>query len=240
MDPGGVKTSATLFKIPDLRSYLVDILSDDLELTVEDILHPKRDLNKTQMIYYSMLNELGLTTNLSDVKNTFLPFPYTYMYICTANTYYYSLQKGFDDNYHIHPEIPSDLEQHPEVFQDTIALDKLLSRCRRFFQDIQHDDPVPFSLDDLLEPDSKRFRRFLASFVNFWNFCNLQHPYINEQKEAIDGRAQKINRIGEENSRMSEEIHVVRRRQAKDKMESQDLADQREKKMQDLSQLEKV
>jgi hypothetical protein len=53
----------------------------------------------------------------------------------------------------------------------------LVNKCiffRRFFRDIQHDDPIMFGLEEFIEPDAKRLKRFLSSFINYWQLCNTQ------------------------------------------------------------------
>jgi hypothetical protein len=59
-----------------------------------------------QAIYFRMLEEVGLTNKMMDQS------------------------PSSADDYRLHPDKVSDLELYPEVFQDTILMDKMVGTCR--------------------------------------------------------------------------------------------------------------
>ena len=87
-------TSLNLFTVPDLVAQVADILQLPFTVTNENILRPEKDVNKTQMIYFAILREVGLADKIINESST-----------------------AWNSGYRVHPELPSDVELHPEIFQ---------------------------------------------------------------------------------------------------------------------------
>jgi uncharacterized protein Yka (UPF0111/DUF47 family) len=65
----------------------------------------------------------------------------------------------------------------------------------------------------MIEPDAKRFRRFVSSFVNFWTFCNGQHEYVSEKKEAVSRMSKKADSMTADIRHNRETIAALRKSQ---------------------------
>ena len=82
-------TSLNLFTMDQLVLQVCDILG--INITKDNLLHPAKDLDTTKMIYFAILRECGLADKIES----------------------HSAWNCF----RIDPDIPSDIENHPEVFQ---------------------------------------------------------------------------------------------------------------------------
>ena len=81
-------TSLNLFTMDQLVAQVCDILG--INITKDNLLHPAKDLDTTKMIYFAILRECGLADKI---------------------------ESHSWDSFRIHPDLPSDIEIHPEVFQ---------------------------------------------------------------------------------------------------------------------------
>ena len=83
-------TSLNLFTLDQLVQQVNEILG--IPITKDNLLHPAKDLATTQMIYFTIMREMGLAEKLDS-------------------------NPAWNTGYRIHPDLPSDIENHPEVFQ---------------------------------------------------------------------------------------------------------------------------
>ena len=91
--------------------------------------------------------------------------------------------------------------------------DKVVGTLRRFYRDIQHDDPVEFGLGELISPDSKRHRRFISTFLNYWHFNTSTYDDMTGAREAVEGEArdmrameEDVKKLGEQGNRFNRKI----------------------------------
>ena len=87
-------------------------------------------------------------------------------------------------------------------------IDKVNGTLRRFYRDIQHDDPVEFGLGELIWPQSKRHRRFISSFLNWFNFCNSIAEPMAEAREEAEDKAREMRALEEDVKRLTEQGSV--------------------------------
>ena len=83
-------TSLNLYTRDQLVTQVCDILG--ITITQDNLLHPARDLNTTKMIYFAILREVGLPDKMES-------------------------NSAWNSGYRLHPNMPSDIEVYPEVFQ---------------------------------------------------------------------------------------------------------------------------
>ena len=83
-------TSLNLFTLDQLVQQVCEILG--LPISKENIVNPAKDLDTTKMIYFAILREVGLADKIES-------------------------NSAWTSGYRVHPELPSDIENHPEVFQ---------------------------------------------------------------------------------------------------------------------------
>jgi len=190
-----------------LVTQVCDILG--ITITQDNLLHPARDLNTTKMIYFAILREVGLADKMES-------------------------NSAWNSGYRLHPNMPSDIEVYPEVFQDTMFEDKVVGTLRRFYRDIQHDDPVEFGLGELISPDSKRHRRFISTFLNYWHFNTSTYDDMTGAREAVEGEARDMRAMEEDVKKLGEQVTRLRKSQSEDKMRAESL---REKEKQNLHKI---
>merc|ERR1719471_1310030 len=161
------------------------------------------------MIYFAILRECGLADKIES----------------------HSARNCF----RIDPDIPSDIENHPEVFQDTIIIDKCVGTLRRFYRDIKHDDPVEFGLGELIWPDSKRHRRFIASFLNYYHYGAQTSESLLPAKEKVEGDAREMRSAEGEVKKLRDEVTRLRKSQSEGKMRAEGLRQKAEQKVQEMA-----
>ena len=83
-------TSLNLFTLDQLVQQVCEILG--LPITRDNLMNPAKDLDTTKMIYFAILREVGLADKIES-------------------------NSAWSSGYRVHPDLPSDIENHPEVFQ---------------------------------------------------------------------------------------------------------------------------
>ena len=101
------------------------------------------------------------------------------------------------------------------------SLTLLVLFCRFFFFQVKHNEPISFGLTDLIEPDPKRTRRFLAAMANFWSFCNSNYEPTNRIQEEVAARDREIATLGDQVKNATKKIEQLRKRNGEDMIKSQ-------------------
>ena len=86
-----------------------------------------------------------------------------------------------------------------------MLIDKVVGTLRRFYRDIQHDDPVPFGLGEMIMPESKRHRRFISSFVNYYHYCNMMNGELEATREKVKADARDMMAMEEDVRKLGEQ-----------------------------------
>ena len=119
--------------------------------------------------------------------------------------------------------------------QDTIIIDKCVGTLRRFYRDIKHDDPVEFGLGELIWPDSKRHRRFIASFLNYYHYGAQTSESLLPAKEKVEGDAREMRSAEGEVKKLRDEVTRLRKSQSEGKMRAEGLRQKAEQKVQEMA-----
>ena len=117
-----------------------------------------------------------------------------------------------------------------------MLIDKVVGTLRRFYRDIQHDDPVPFGLGEMITPESKRHRRFISSFVNYYHYCNVMGGEMEASKEKVKGDARSMLAMEEEVKKLGEQVTRLRKSQSEDKMRAETLREMEKQNLQKITQ----
>lgn len=94
---------------------------------------------------------------------------------------------------------------------DRLPLDILVVAVRNFLQKIEYKE-INFGILDLVEPDSKRIRKFLNVFVNFWLFCNNQCYAISDRQQKVEEMAKSGKKLARERNQTLKEIEDLRQK----------------------------
>ena len=95
-------TSLNLYTLDELVTQVREVLG--IPITKDNLVHPAKDLDTTKMIYFAILREAGLADKIES-------------------------NSAWNSGYRVHPDLPSDLENHPEVFQVWTMLQHPLYQC---------------------------------------------------------------------------------------------------------------
>ncbi len=173
----------------DLLTNLQDILREE-NVTKEDLVRPTPQ--RVQTLYFKLLLEFGF----SDAMLRDSP----------------ELQGLGDSGF-----TAGSWDGHPSLYQHNQELDLLMEAIRYFFEKVGRGQEV-FGLFDLIEPDAKRTRRFLASMVNFWNFCNVNFSTANTIKEEVMKKDNMRTEMLREIKGLENKIDSIRKSNAEDAM----------------------
>ena len=218
--------------INDLLAVLQEILPDD-KVTRQDITAPTP---RIKQIYFNFLQEFYFSETLLQVPNNVgahVHFkPYTLYLIILARRRVPPFRPpgpvlpapgalpGDHARRHTHvrPQVRPSPSYH---IMGSSSLTLLLLLCRFFFFQVKHNEPISFGLTDLIEPDPKRTRRFLAAMANFWSFCNSNYEPTNRIQEEVAARDREIATLGDQVKNATKKIEQLRKRNGEDMIKSQ-------------------
>ena len=107
-------------------------------------------------------------------------------------------------------------DDHPYLYEHNQDVDTLKDAVSYFFDTVGHVERPAFGLLDLIEPEPKRTRRFLASMVNFWQFCNTNYEDANEGREAVAEKAAIKASLAKDIAELKERSDQIRKSNSED------------------------
>ena len=89
-------------------------------------------------------------------------------------------------------------------------IDKTVGTLRRFYRDIHHDDPEEFGLGELIWPETKRHRRFISSFLNYFHYLtSTVNESIISAKEEVENDARGMRSLEEEVKTLRDQVYLL-------------------------------
>ncbi len=181
----GTIMSVIQMSMSDLLANLQDILHEE-KVTKDDLVHPTPQ--RVQTLYFKFLLEFGFTdTMLRDTPE---------------------LQGLGDSGF-----TSGSWDGHPSLYQTCQELDLLMEAIKYFFEKVGRGQEA-FGLFDLIDPDAKRTRRFLAFMSNFWYFCNVNFHAVNAIKEEVVKKANMKSELHGEIQGLEHKIDSIRKSNA--------------------------
>ena len=112
-------------------------------------------------------------------------------------------------------------QEYPEIYKDILPVLSLQAACTYVFTRLMGD--TTFGIMDLQNPSAKRTHKFISVLQNFWMFCNMNHPKVQEINEKVD----ELVKVKEDNVRKIEEykkkINILRSKAVEEKEEEESL-----------------
>lgn len=109
-----------------------------------------------------------------------------------------------------------DMFKYPDTVETGVMNVKLFIKLSKLFNYLGCRDD-PFRLNDLLNPDFKRTRKFLSAFINFIRFQAEEQDILNgENNKILLGKvsAEEIKKLQDEKDKLNSEIQALERFQA--------------------------
>jgi len=121
--------------------------------------------------------------------------------------------------------------------QQTRNIDTLMMISRKFMQTISSSNTMQLGIMDFVRPESKRVRKFLSIFVNFWLFCNSNYEMATQRQEEVMEKAKQSKHLIKEKNSNLKEIEDLRQKRETYEIHKMKLAEERAVADQELSEV---
>jgi len=121
--------------------------------------------------------------------------------------------------------------------QETRNIDTLMIISRKFMQTISNSNNMQLGIMDFVQPQSKRVRKFLSIFVNFWLFCNSNYEMATQRQEEVMQKAKQSKHLMKEKNSNLKEIEDLRQKRETYEIQKMKLAEERATADQELNEV---